>query len=276
MIRDLVVNLAAGKSRDSAAEFAISLAAAFEAHVTGVSFAYEPVITPTVMDGLSAAWIDTEREQNRSAAQAAIDRFAAGARNAGVSYVDRLLAGTLDDAARVLGTFARSFDLAVLGQADPDRGAQDDLMIEAALFNSGRPVVIVPYIHKGALALSRVLVCWDASRSAARAVADAMPFLRRGQAIEVVVVGADGDNKPELPGVDLGEHLARHGLNVEVKRLVAESLAVADVILSHAADCGADFIVMGGYGHSRLREFVLGGVTRTMLAEMTVPVLMSH
>jgi nucleotide-binding universal stress UspA family protein len=86
----------------------------------------------------------------------------------------------------------------------------------------------------------------------------------------------DGASGKEIPGADIGQHLARHGLRVEVKRLVAEDVGVANTILSYAADCAADFIVMGGYGHSRLREFVLGGATYGMLESMTIPTLMSH
>jgi nucleotide-binding universal stress UspA family protein len=149
-------------------------------------------------------------------------------------------------------------------------------LIESALFESGRPMVVVPYIQKEALKLDRVMVCWDSSRNAARAIADALPFLRRGKTIEIVMVAKTGGKPDELPGVDLGEHLARHDLKVEVKRLVATDVDIANVILSHAADSGVDFIVMGGYGHSRLREFVLGGATRGILASMTVPVLMAH
>jgi nucleotide-binding universal stress UspA family protein len=152
----------------------------------------------------------------------------------------------------------------------------DDLLIEAALFESGRPMVIVPYIQKEALKLDRVLVCWDGSRNAARAIADSLPFLTQGRKVEIIIVASDSGKADELPGADLGEHLARHGLNVEVKRLVAADVDVTNVILSYAADCAADFIVMGGYGHSRLREFVLGGATRGILQSMTIPVLMAH
>src|SRR5439155_1130894 len=112
--------------------------------------------------------------------------------------------------------------------------------------------------------------------NAARAIADALPFLKRGKVIEIVMVASGGGKADEIPGVDLGEHLARHGLKVEVKRLVAGDVDVANTILSYAADSAADFIVMGGYGHSRLREFVLGGATRGILESMTVPVLMAH
>jgi len=90
------------------------------------------------------------------------------------------------------------------------------------------------------------------------------------------MVASTGAKADELPGADLGEHLARHGFKVEIKRLVAPDIDVANTILSHAADSAADFIVMGGYGHSRLREFVLGGATRGILESMTVPVLISH
>jgi nucleotide-binding universal stress UspA family protein len=276
MIKDLVVNLTVGADRDAAAQFAVSIAQTFEAHIAGIAFALDPVITPTVMDGLSAAWVDTQRLENRAAAQAAIDRFEAAAAREGLSAEHRLIEASLGGAAGLFGRIARRFDLAVVGQMEPDRMAPDNLLVESALFESGRPAVVVPYIQNEGLKLGRVLVCWDASRNAARAVADAMPFLRRATAIEIVMVARTSGAADELPGVDLGEHLARHGLKIEVKRLVAEGADVANTILSHAADCAADFIIMGGYGHSRLREFVLGGMTRGMLGAMTVPALMSH
>jgi nucleotide-binding universal stress UspA family protein len=281
MIKDLVVDLAAGAEHDAAADFAISIAAAFESHIAGIAFAFDPVITPvivpTVMDG--AAWVDTQRSDNLAAAKAAIDRFEAAAKRQGLSAEHRLLEASVGRAANLFGAIARRFDLAVVGQTDPSRPrrmAPGALMIEAALFESGRPVVVVPYIQKGGLKLDRVLACWDASRGAARALADAMPFLRRSKAVDIVMVSGGRDKTEEIPGTDIGEHLARHDLAVEVKRLVPENVDVANTILSYAADCAADFIVMGGYGHSRLREFVLGGATRGMLESMTVPVLMSH
>ena len=166
--------------------------------------------------------------------------------------------------------------LSVVAQDEPDSMPGRDMVIEAALFQSGRPVVVVPYIQKQGLKLDRVSVCWDGSRNAARAVADAMPILQKAKTVEVVVViGAHGKSR-ELPGADIAQHLARHNLKVELSELVADDIDVPNTILSHAADVGTDFIVMGGYGHSRWREFVLGGATRAMLSSMTVPVLMSH
>jgi nucleotide-binding universal stress UspA family protein len=276
MIKDLVVNLTVGSDHDVAAEFAISIAETFEAHIAGIAFAFDPIITPTVMDGMSAAWVDTQRSENIAAAKAAINQFEAGAKREGVSAEHRLLESSLGGAARLFGRIARRFDLAVVGQLEPGDGTPDDLIIEAALLESGRPVVVVPYIQKGGLKLDHVLVCWDTGRNAARAIADAMPFLARSKTVEIVMVSTGGDEKDEIPGIDIGQHLARHGLTVAVKRLVSENVDVANTILSYAADCGADFIVMGGYGHSRLREFVLGGATKGILDSMTVPVLMSH
>jgi nucleotide-binding universal stress UspA family protein len=164
----------------------------------------------------------------------------------------------------------------VVAQPEPDSTGPERLIIEATLFGSGRPILIVPYIQKAPLTLGRVMACWDGSRSAARAIADALPLLARAKAVEIFTVTGEAGKSSEVEGADLAHHLARHGLKVEVERQVARDIDVASVILSHAADRSADLIVMGGYGHSRLREFVLGGATRGILASMTVPVLMSH
>ena len=137
MIRDLVVNLTVTADRDAAAEFALSIAEAYQAHVAGIAFAYEPVVTPAVMDGLSAAWIDTQRNENRAAAEAAIARFEVVARREGLSIESRLLEASLGVAPTMLGSIARRFDLSVVGQTRPDGIVADDSFIEAALFESG-------------------------------------------------------------------------------------------------------------------------------------------
>jgi nucleotide-binding universal stress UspA family protein len=276
MIKDLVVNLALGKPRDVAAEFAISIAEAFDAHACGVAFAYEPVVPPSVMGGIPADVIDVQWVASDSAADAAITHFEAAARRAGVAAEPRKLTASVGGAGDLFGRLARRFDLAVTAQAEPKHGTAQDLIIEGALFGSGRPVIIVPYIQQDGLKLDRVMVCWDGSRPAARAIADAMPLLARSSAIDVVMVAGGREKSDEISGADMGEHLARHGLKVDVKRIVSTDVDVPNTILSHAADSGADFIVMGGFGHSRLREFVLGGATRGILGAMTVPTLMSH
>lgn len=276
MIKDVVVHLPAGPGRDAATPYAISVATAFGAHLAGVAFSYEPVIPPTVMGTVPASFVESQRGENDKAAADAIARFEEAARRAGVSYEQRTLSASLAGSADRFAAIARRFDLAVAGQGEPDRAAPEELVVEASLFASGRPVLVVPYIQKAGLTLDRVMVCWDASRSAARAIADAMPFLARARAVDVVTVASERRKSDEIPGADIGQHLARHGLTVEVKRIVAPDTDVASALLSHAADTAADFMVMGGYGHSRLREFILGGTTYGILSSMTLPTLMSH
>src|SRR5437660_6671455 len=244
MIKDLVANLSID-GPDVAGPFAISLAEAFGAHVAGVAFSYDPIIPPTVMGGIPAAYIDQQRAENDKAANDAAARFDEAARRAGVSFESRAIGASVAGAAERFGAIARRFDLAVVGQAEPGKIAPEELIVEGALFSSGRPVLVVPYIQEGALRLDRVMVCWDASRNAARAIADAMPFLRRAKAVDVVIVASERQKSDEIPGADIGEHLARHGLKVDVKRIVSKDSDVASTILSHAADTATDFIVMG-------------------------------
>jgi nucleotide-binding universal stress UspA family protein len=276
MIKDIVANLSVGESRDVAADYAISVAETFGAHLAGVAFAYEPVIPGTIMGGMPADVIDASRAESERAAKTAATRFDQGAGRAGVSFESRVFDATLVGASDLFGRIARRFDVSVVGQAEPDKLAGEDLIIEAALFQSGRPVMVVPYIQRAGLKLDRIMVCWDGGRTAARAIGDAVPFLARAKAIDIIIVATEQGRKDELPGADMGQHLARHGVKVEVKRLVAGDTDVPNLLLSHAADSAADLMVMGGYGHSRLREFILGGTTRAILQSMTLPVLMSH
>jgi nucleotide-binding universal stress UspA family protein len=275
MIKDIVVALSVGGSRDVAADYALSVAGAFNAHLTGVAFAYEPVIPGNVMGGVPASLIESSRAESRNAAKAAAERVEK-AQDAGLSVETRIVDATLVGAADLFGRIARRFDVSVVGQAEPNRAGAQDLIIEAALFQSGRPVIVVPYIQRAGLALDRVLIGWDGSRTAARAIGDAIPLFARAKAVEIVIVATDRAKSDEITGAAIARHLARHGLSVDVKRIVASDIDVASTLLSHAADSGTDFMVMGGYGHSRLREWVLGGATRGILQSMTVPVLMSH
>jgi nucleotide-binding universal stress UspA family protein len=276
MIKDIVVNLSVDPSRDVAGRYAISLANAFGAHLAAIAFSYEPIIPPTILGGVPASFIDEQRARSDKEANDAIARFDAAASRAGISFESRTLSASLAGGADLFGRIARRFDLSVVGQAEPDKLAPEELIAEGALFASGRPVLVVPYIQKTAFTLERAMVAWDGSRSAARAVADAMPLLGKAKAIEVVIVADDRGKSDEIPGADIAQHLARHDLKVDVKRIVAGGSDVASTLLSQAADTAADFIVMGAYGHSRLREFILGGVTHGILAAMTVPALMSH
>jgi nucleotide-binding universal stress UspA family protein len=276
MIKDLVVNLGSSAPPDVTADYAISLAKAYDAHVVGVSFVYEPVIPGSLLGGIPTDLIEVQREENAKAAKTAVANFEEAARATGVSSETRLLDASIAGASDLFGRIARRFDIAVVGQAQREQGVSEELLIEGALFGSGRPVIVVPEIQKHGLKLDRVMICWDGSRPAARAIGDAIPLLSRAEAIEVVVVTGERDKSGEITGANMKRHLARHGIDVEIKRIAVGNVDVQTAILAHAADSAADFIVMGGYGHSRLREFILGGVTRSILKSMPVPVLMSH
>jgi nucleotide-binding universal stress UspA family protein len=275
VIKDVVVNLAGRGPQDFAADYAISLGAMFGAHIVGIALIDDPVIPDGALGGIPVDMIEMQREENRKTAETAAARFETGARTAGISAETRILEASVGGGASLFGAIARRFDLAIVGQAQREHGASEEVMIEAALFESGRPLVVVPYIQRQGLKLDRVIVCWDGGRTAARAIADAMPFLERAKAVDVVIV-AEERKQDEITGANLVRHLARHGIAASARRTSKGDISIENVILSYAADSGADFLVMGGYGHSRLREFILGGMTRGILASMTLPVLMSH
>jgi nucleotide-binding universal stress UspA family protein len=276
MIKDIVVNLGVGERTNQASEYAISLAAAFDAHLTGIAFLYDPIVPISGAGYIPGEVIESQERDSKAAAKVAIDRFTAASDRAGISTDSLTVSASLSGVGEMFSRIARRFDLAIVGQAEPEKSAIEEVIAEATLFESGRPVIVVPYIQKEPFKLDQVMVCWDGSRAAARAIGDAVPLLKQSKRVEIVIVANERGKEEEIAGADLGEHLARHDLNVEVKRTVLSDVDVADILLSHAADSGADFMVMGGYGHSRLREFVLGGVTRSIFRTMTVPVLMSH
>jgi nucleotide-binding universal stress UspA family protein len=276
LFKDIVVNLSAGKSGKIVGDYAISIASRLEAHITGIAIAFVPDIQRAGMAFLSVEKIEALQRDNEAATETIVEWFAAATASAGVSAEKQVLRANMSYAADHFGRIARRFDLAIVGQVEPDGSPVQAMVCESTLFESGRPMIIVPYVQMAPLKLDRIMVCWDGSRPAARAIADAMPLLKRAKNVEVVSVTSERGKQDEIEGADMGHHLARHGLKVDVTRIMRGELDVEDVLLSHAADSGADFMVMGGYGHSRLREFVLGGVTRSILRTMTVPTLMSH
>jgi nucleotide-binding universal stress UspA family protein len=275
MIKDIVVKLGLG-ALDPAGDYAVSLGELFEAHILGIAVSYEPVIPGTVMGGIPPEVIESQRSESDKKASIAVARFERSAKLAGISAETHTISTSIAGAADEIGRIGRRFDVMVVGQPERQKSLPDEVVDEGVLFESGRPVIFVPFIHKGGAKLDRIMVCWDGSRAASRAIADAMPLLKKAKQVEIVIISDKPGRINEVPGADLGQHLARHGLNVEVKRITSPDIDVPSTILSYAADSSADMIVMGGYGHSRLREFILGGATRGLLESMTVPVLMSH
>src|SRR5436309_608896 len=207
MVKDVVVNLTGGHPQDFAGDFAISVAGVFGAHVAGIAFIYEPVIPGDMLGGIPTDLIEVQREENSKLANAAVGRFEAAAKAAGISAETRIVDASVAGAADLFGRIARRFDIAVVGQARREQGASEELLIEGALFGSGRPVVVVPYVHKERVKLDRLLVCWDGSRPAARAIAGALPVLMRAKAIEIVVVTGERDQRGEITGPNMRRHL---------------------------------------------------------------------
>lgn len=206
-------------------------------------------------------------------ANAALDRFdaIAGAVD-GLSFERRLVD---DDAAAGLALLARYADLVVLSQFDRnDPAARTDPELPAyVLLNSACPLLVVPYAGAPPTLGDHALVAWDESVQASRAVSASVPLLRRAPKVTLAMFNAA--NQPRLAVADIALFLARHGVDVEV-RSAETGHDIGDALLSLAADLGAGLLVMGGYGHSRFREVLLGGVTQSVLAGMTIPVLMSH
>ena len=275
--KTILVHCDASRTVGSRLMTAADMAQRFEARLVGLH-AREPFEIVSFVDGGMgvATLMEAYRagcEAAEKTAQSTFDRATKG-RNFPAEW--RVVEAFSDDA---LAVSARYADLLVLGQADPDdpAGSRNDLP-EAMAFATGRPVLVVPKIGALSSVGKTVMLCWNARRESARAAADALPFLQAAEKVIVLVVDPETSARghgPE-PGADVAAWLARHGVKVTVQRDVAADSQVGEVILSRAADHGVDLIVMGIYGHSRLRELVLGGVSRTLLASMTVPVLMSH
>jgi len=202
--------------------------------------------------------------------------FRAATEKAGVPGEWRLVEGAALDN---IAMHARYADIVLLGQPDPAQGGPGmDALIEEALFNGGRPVLVIPHATTLSRVGQRILLGWNASRESTRAAHDALPLLQRAQSVLVFAANPRSglSGMGDLPGADIARHLARHAVPVEVRQGQSDDLSGGEMLLNEATEMGADMIVMGGYGHSRWREMVLGGVTRTLMRQMTVPVLMSH
>lgn len=222
---------------------------------------------------MAAQCIDDARETARGNLQ----RFESQCRILDLpSFEARLLD---EQAAPGLVLQSRYGDLLVLGQANPDDPASpmEEETPEYVAMNSARPVLVVPYAGHFEAPFKRVLVAWDGRMEATRAVTAALPLMKQAQKVTLAVynAGRDPGSHGGEPGADIALYLARHGIQVEVSSQVTD-IDVGSALLSFAADIDADLLVMGCYGHSRFREIMLGGVTRTVLQSMTLPVLMSH
>lgn len=278
MIKDILVQIDSGKSSAGRIEAAISLAERFDAHVTGLVLAIEPmpIIVP---DMVPVAVPASVVEDIVKAAKVMAAAFQETMAKAGISPDCRTACVLWTDTVRTTALHARHSDLIILGQTEANEISPMGPSFPAdVLMAAGRPGLVVPSIGPRATLGERILVAWNASRESARAVNDAMPLLKLAKSVTVLTVNPerDGMEVRREPGADIALHLARHDVKVEAERAIARDISVGEAILAEVGDNGHDMVVMGAYGHSRLQEFVLGGATREMLQVMTVPVLMSH
>lgn len=277
--RSILVHLDGSRHCAPRVAAAAALALRHEAHLIGLAptgwMLMPAEATPAF--GL-AAYQEAATRALHEQARSCVRSFEQQVAHLGVStYEGRIEEGFAEAA---MSQAARYCDLTVLSQVDPDEPAAPAvLQPQDVLLQSGRPLLVLPYIGGVSVApASRILVGWNGSREAARAMHDALPMLKAAAHVEVVVFETPEDvglDHGQVPGADISLWLARHGVAVEAKYVPAQ-VGAGEALLSRAADLSAELIVAGGYGHSRLREAVLGGVTRTLLRSSPVPVLLSH
>lgn len=280
---DILVAVDAAPAARGRVELAASLAIPGNAHLVGLYTAplrsiprgrgYFEYFDRSLLDPVYAEF----EERMRAEAELARAAFNETAARQGLSAEWREATGHPSQSTALHGRYV---DLIVLGQLDPDdvSAALFRPLPEEVAFLAGRPVLVVPYAGSWREIGRRVLVAWDASREATRAVNDAMPLLLAADTVTVLSVDAmqGPTGHGEVPGADIALHLARHGVKATVETTVSAGIGIGNTLLSRASDLGADLLVMGAYGHSRVRELLLGGATRTLLESMTLPVLMSH
>lgn len=276
--KTLLVHVDMSKHAATRIELAAQLAITHDAHLigaamTGISrivFQDNPIRPP---DPVLLHHVEALRDHARQALQ----HFEDSVHLAGVTSVESRLID--DDPSAGMGLQTHYADLAVIGQFDPDDpvpGLMSDFPA-SVLMQSAHPVLIVPFVTESIKPFSRVMVAWDASMTASRAVTGALPLLRMASVVDVVVFNASAQDEAhgELPGSDLALYLARQGVSVNVISRRTD-IDIGNALLSLCADQESDLLVMGGYGHTRFREILLGGTTRTVLESMTLPVLMAH
>lgn len=267
MIRNVLVQLGEDERRKARAAAAFAVARRFDGQVFGIF----PLVRPQLPNLIEVNMTEmTAREWGRrqEAARQAQKDFLADASAAGVRAAARDEEGLSEE---VLTDWGRTADLVVLSQ--PAYG-DDERPAEELVLGLGRPVLMVPYAGEFPSIGESVAVAWNGTRESARALQSAMPFLLRAK--KVFLVGVDLQGRARVSIERLAPNLARHGVDVRLERIPSAGLAVGEVLLNVVADCGADLLVMGAYGHSRTRELVFGGATRSLFGHMTSPTLFAH
>ncbi|MBR1125821.1 universal stress protein [Bradyrhizobium lablabi] len=274
-IKDILVALTSYPEPTQAisAANAVSVAAALGSHLAALSFETRVevpghVIFVSAVEGMIA----NETARSRDNARDLLAAFDAAAEKAGILHETILEKCILTRVPALLVEYARLRDLTILPLSSSNQWVADEV-----IFGSGRPTLILPDgPAKRPFALGTVVVAWDFSRAAARAVSDALPILELARQVRLVTVVNEKAIDSSRSGEELAKNLARHGINIVLDKEDAKGRQIGETLQTYAASHGADLLVMGAYGHSRLRDFVLGGATRSLLAQPTLPILLSH
>lgn len=276
MLKDLMVAVDEAPDAMARVEFALRLAAVGDAHLTAVHAGAGGAVPSFVLAEIppaALAEVDARRGEANERLRATVE---AAARRHGRAIEYRELDG---DVLSVVPAHARYADLAIVGQGRHERDLGTPgpgVLADVVATESGRAALCVPSYGSFSATPRIVVVAWNGSREAARAVNEALPFLERAERVVVLTVTQPERVPARHYGADIAVHLARHRVKAETATTIAPSGDIGGELLSRAADLGAEMLVMGCYGHSRLRERVLGGATRTILEQMTVPVLLAH
>jgi nucleotide-binding universal stress UspA family protein len=276
--KNLLVYLDQGASNKERVNTAIAIAKVHESQLTGVVVNALPA--SSILQKLGFGKGEALMQQQRIEAEEIIEHFKQIAEQEGVQADTRIIECVEGRAAEKLARMARIFDLSIMRQANPDKPNASFIseLSEEVMLSSGRPVFFIPYVGAHNIPCRRGLLAWDGSKAAARAVHDALPLLKMMEKVIILIVDADKIEHyaDSQPGEELSRHLSLHGVNNEIRRLAKAEVSTSTIILNELSDSGADILIMGGYGTPKLREIMLGGVTRTLFECMTVPVFMSH
>jgi len=257
---------------------AAAIAAGLEAHLTVLALGIAPPPPSSPYGVVSNDIWAAEIRDGQGLAQARAEAIAARLATRGVpatvqsQHVDRATVAGL------VARYARYADLTLITPQAEGVELMQGWVINGALFESGRPVVLLPRGPVAFPAVRRVMIAWDASVEASKAVRDAIGLMRRAEETHAVLIDPvpSFEGHGPAPGSDLATYLGRHGIAVTVHRLPREGRDVADLLQRKAVDLAADLIVMGGFGHSRLRQRIFGGTTMSTIKETRTPVLMAH
>lgn len=278
-LKDILVHLDATEASANRLDIAVELAQRHGAHLVGL-YVLDVLLPYGIAADASGAGVAMLYDEMRKVGLESVGpveaNFRERLRRDGIAGGEwRMVEGISGE---IVPLHARYADLAILGQQDPDGAEASGAILSATLFGSGRPILVVPYTGRYPTVGRRVLIGWNATREAARAVNDAMPILQKADQVTALAVNPERgiQGHGDEPAADIALHLSRHGVNATAAHMVAPDVSDGEALLNAVAEQNIDLLVLGAYGHSRLRQMVLGGVTSTLLGSMTVPVLLSH